>query len=338
MPVVKVYPGGSSGGFRPPAREVPPGQPTRGKIVGWTPGMVRRQIVWLWSVKVDALGRDGWAVTLTTGGTPDSAASWTAARKMFLHRMAREGVVQHHWVTEWTAKGRPHLHLSMFGGTMDDYRPTQLDTLALVHWLEVCDHFGWDATPEAQHITPITGATGWLEYVSKHTSRGVMHYQRQGAPDGWESTGKLWGKGGPWAVESPVEVDLLDAQFYRFRRLVMRYQQTRYRRRGGSVKRRLSRAQRLQHLERGKYLGLGSWIPDTLSLSFLSIAPRGREGLGVYEWESASYVNTNISNSRGFGRPDLDSGSHCKGHRDQDGLHDDSRHWAGLPREREDQH
>lgn len=136
--------------------------------------MVRRQIVWLWSVLPDRLGRDGWAVTLTTGGTPDSAASWTAARKMFLHRMAREGVHQHHWVTEWTAKGRPHLHLSMFGGSMDDYRPTQLDTLALVHWLQVCDHFGWDATPEAQHITPITGATGWMEYVSKHAARGSL--------------------------------------------------------------------------------------------------------------------------------------------------------------------
>ena len=291
MPVVKVFPGGSSGGFRPPAREVPPGQPTRGKIVGWSAGMVRRQIVWLWSVRVDALGRDGWALTLTTGGTPDSAASWTAARKMFLKRMARAGVKQHHWVTEWTAKGRPHLHLSMFGGSMDDYRPTQLDTLALVHWLEVCDHFGWDAIPEAQHITPITGASGWLEYVSKHTSRGVMHYQRQGAPDGWESTGKLWGKGGAWPVEPPVQLELIDAQFYRYRRLLMRYQQSRHRALGSSRKRRLSRSQRRQHFEKGRLLGIGGWIPEDLSLKLLSIAPISHEGLGEYDWESASYVN-----------------------------------------------
>lgn len=334
MPVVKVLPGGSSGGFRPPAREVPPGQATRGHITGWTAGMVRRQIVWLWSVLPDRLGRDGWAVTLTTGGTPDSAASWTAARKMFLHRMAREGVHQHHWVTEWTAKGRPHLHLSMFGGSMDDYRPTQLDTLALVHWLQVCDHFGWDATPEAQHITPITGATGWMEYVSKHAARGVAHYQRQGAPEGWETTGKLWGKGGDWETETPDEVELLDNQFYRYRRLVMRYQQARYRRAGSTRKRRLSRSQRRQHFEKGRMLGIGAWIPDDLSLKLLSIAPRDREGLGVYEWESASYVNSNKRDSRGFGRPNLDSGSNCQSHRREDGVHDNARHWAGLPGER----
>lgn len=257
--------------------------------------MVRRQIVWLWSVRVDALGRDGWALTLTTGGTPESAARWTAARKAFLKRMAREGVTQHHWVTEWTAKGRPHLHLSMFGGTLDDYRPTQLDALALVHWLQVCDGFGWDAIPEAQHITPITGAAGWLEYVSKHTSRGVMHYQRQGAPEGWETTGKLWGKGGAWEVETPVEVELVDPQFYRYRRLLMRYQQSRHRSHGSTRKRRLSRSQRRQHFEKGRLLGIGGWIPEHLSLKLLTIASIGHEGLGEYEWESASYVNKNNS-------------------------------------------
>lgn len=63
----------------------------------------------------------------------------------------------------------------------------------VAEWLRLAAPYG--AASISQDFVPITGATGWLKYLSKHASRGVAHYQRQGKPAGWESTGRLWGKG-----------------------------------------------------------------------------------------------------------------------------------------------
>lgn len=189
--------------------------------------MSRRLVAWLWSVNPDALSPNGWALTLTTGHTPATADEWHDARKAFLKRLDRAGVSGLQWLTEWTAKGRPHLHLSAF---MTPGDLADLDKIALVAWLEICDKRGWPASTRAQHIVPISGATGWLEYVSKHSARGVAHYQRQGAPEGWEKTGKLWGVWGQWPVELPVESDIRDDHFYRYRRLSSQWQRDRMRR------------------------------------------------------------------------------------------------------------
>jgi hypothetical protein len=69
----------------------------------------------------------------------------------------------------------------------------------------------------------ITGPVGWLKYLSKHASRGVAHYQRQGKPAGWESTGRLWGKGGVWPVVEPVHGVMDDPTFRRLRRMIRAY-------------------------------------------------------------------------------------------------------------------
>jgi hypothetical protein len=77
----------------------------------------------------------------------------------------------------------------------------------------------------AQACVPITGPEGWLKYLSKHASRGVAHYQRQGKPAGWEGTGRLWGKSGgdSWPVVEPVAGVLDDQAFRRLRRMVRGY-------------------------------------------------------------------------------------------------------------------
>lgn len=74
-----------------------------------------------------------------------------------------------------------------------------------------------------QEHVEITGPLGWLEYLSKHASRGVAHYQRQGKPAGWESTGRLYGHGGSWPVVEPLSMVVDDPTMRRLRRLVRSY-------------------------------------------------------------------------------------------------------------------
>lgn len=88
-------------------------------------------------------------------------------------------------------------------------------------WLRMAAEYGPGRI--AQASVPITGAEGWLKYLSKHASRGVAHYQRQGKPTGWESTGRLWGHGGSWPLVEPVAGVLDDQAFRRLRRMVRGY-------------------------------------------------------------------------------------------------------------------
>lgn len=74
-----------------------------------------------------------------------------------------------------------------------------------------------------QTSVAITGPEGWLKYLSKHASRGVAHYQRQGTPNGWTGTGRLWGKGGSWPVVEPLALVVDDPTMRRLRRLVRGY-------------------------------------------------------------------------------------------------------------------
>lgn len=231
-------------------------------------------LAWLWSVNSDEMDGLGWALTLTMGGTPATADEWNGARRAFLRRLERKGITQHLWVTEWTAKGRPHLHLAVYG-------PGRVDAIALVAWLLVCDRLGWDAAVGGQHIVPIDGARGWLEYVSKHAARGVDHYQRQGAPEGWERTGRLWGKGGPWPIEQPVEVELQDDEFHRYRRLAREWQRQRMRRAGAPARSWKRIGWRYGDRERGRLMGVSGWMPDTVSLDLVELAVAGPQLVGM---------------------------------------------------------
>lgn len=253
MPVVRLLPAGLSGGFPPSALARRGGR--RGQVVGWSAGAARRNMKFLWSIDTAALGGSGWAVTLTVGDTPADSDVWAHARSLWLERLRKRGMVRYHWVTEWTAKGRPHLHAAVY---TDDV--TAVATM-LVAWLEIADSNGWPASTRAQHIAPIQGLDGWLKYVSKHASRGVTHYQHQGAPEGWTKTGKLWGYGGDWPIEEEQLLEMGDKQFLLFRRKVWDWMlQDMHARRVDPEFIEKTRI-RWANPEHGNHHGISGWIP-----------------------------------------------------------------------------
>lgn len=272
--------------WTPPMQRADTVPPKRTKISGWTKGAARRNRAFLMSIDPLALSHDlGYAVTLTLGATPISAAIWASMIHRFLTTLRRCGMIRYHWVTEWTKKGRPHLHLTFFlkgrapippvpekfsvdlpvapplelmktraAGAWSFYRPLlrqgtpykiigpnlhQKPTFALTpvsdwftDWV-ITDavHMAWERACHplpchrfAQHVERITAVSGWHAYVAKHCARGVEHYQRiaAGLPDGWTSSGRLWGKGGDWPICSDT-LELDDTSFFRLRRAVRRW-------------------------------------------------------------------------------------------------------------------
>ena len=270
MAILKILPGGTSGGFAGPGRSVGDLGKPRGEVKGWTAGASRRHVAFLWSVDTERLSSDGWALTLTMGGTPENADDWHAARKALQHRLKRAGFLTQHWVIEWTALGRPHLHMAIFG-------PADARTVAGLAWLDICDMRAWPAEWRGQHIVALTGATGWLEYVAKHSARGVSHYQREGAPAGWEKTGRLWGHWGDWPVELGTKIELHDYRFYRYRRLVTEWQRRRMLRAGVPWKVARMVGRRYGERDTGSFMGVSGWIPDLVStrLLFSGTSPNG---------------------------------------------------------------
>lgn len=85
------------------------------RIVGWTEDAARGNRAFLFKVDPRGLKGDlGFAVTLTLAETPATSEQWTEAINRFLVTMRRAGMIRYHWVTEWTKRGRPHLHASIF--------------------------------------------------------------------------------------------------------------------------------------------------------------------------------------------------------------------------------
>jgi hypothetical protein len=196
----------------------PTGGP-RGLITGWSPAAVRRHKRWLYSVESGELGGRGDAVTLTVKHCPVSADDWRSMVNALLESLRRAGMTRWHWVVEWTRRGVPHLHLAVYGPEGDVLsRPGYV---AVAAWLRIGEPYG--SLSFGQHVTEITGPVGWLKYLSKHASRGVAHYQRQGKPAGWTTTGRLWGYGGEWPIAEAVQGRLTTQEMWRVRRWVQRY-------------------------------------------------------------------------------------------------------------------
>jgi hypothetical protein len=90
-------------------------------------------------------------------------------------------------------------------------------------WLSIAAAYGPGQV--GQTALRLSDPGGWSKYLSKHASRGVEHYQRQGTPPGWTNTGRLWGKssGDSWPVVEPIEAVISDVTMRRVRRLVRSY-------------------------------------------------------------------------------------------------------------------
>lgn len=283
MATVNIRRSGFSAGVAGPGRTAGDLGSPRGDVVGWTRGAARRNTEWLQSVDGDRLPGDGLALTLTIGSWPASSEEYGQARRAFLKRAARDGWTLQHWVVESTRLGRPHLHIALYGGRAS----RESAWLLVLGWLTIADRHGWTAVAGAQHVVPITSLTGWLQYVSKHGSRGVTHYQRSTVPSGWSKTGRLWGHAGAWPCPEPLSYDLTEAEFHRFRRLAVSYARSRLRASGASstVVRRVGSQMRSPDPARSIRAGIGYWMDRDMADALVT-ASLGREPVIRYhDWE-----------------------------------------------------
>ena len=188
--------------------------PKRGVVQGWSRKATARLRRWFYSVDGAQLDGRGFALTLTVLDLPPSAEEWTRTRERFMARLRRAGMVRGQWLTEWQRRGVPHLHGCVFFEETSGMTAEGL----VAHWLAAAAD--WSPGAGGQHVTPLWGLSGWLQYQAKHSVRGVQHYQRAQVPEAWrEGTGRLWGAVGVWPTREEV-VEVSTESFHRFRRLL----------------------------------------------------------------------------------------------------------------------
>lgn len=224
----------------------------RGVIRGLSPAAARRQQQVLRSTDVSQLYGAPVTFTLTVRDVPLTAEDWDRAKRCLWKRFRRYGVVRVHWCLEWTKRGRPHLHGLAFLGTHGG-RPGRFvherdgsswevfgPSVLIGWWEEIAGQ--WGVSPRAQHVSVRQSTeAAWLRYMAKHASRGVGHYQRQAeaVPEGWRTTGRMWGTfGEPWPVLSEKQ-EVPTWVFHRLRRQV----------------RALARSRARRHVEKGRASG-----------------------------------------------------------------------------------
>lgn len=274
VPIIKLYPEGETmgtGGNSAPSKH------ERGEVIGWTPGAVRRQTVWLYSVETEGLTGYGWAPTLTLRDCPATVEEWTRLRLTYLQALRDSGMlVRGHWVVEWQERLVPHLHMAVYLSA--DIGQAAAWSLFVGTWLRLTAALG--SGPGGQHLAPIRDAVGWGKYLSKHAARGVAHYQRQGKPPGWDRTGRLWGHIGQWPTVDAIEARPDNPTFWRRRRLVRSWRVAQARealKAGKGTARGLVRARRLLRCSDRRLSsvrGTSEWIPARIGLLLLEVASR----------------------------------------------------------------
>ena len=274
MPVLTVYPHGGKGGVAPMKNNHE--RALRGEVQGWSEGATRRNTEFLMSVRTDQLTGAGLALTLTLRDCPPTAEDWHRLRRAWELRMRRAGMVRLHWVTEWQRRGVPHLHCALWW-------PNSYDLVTpLRAWVEVAQAYG--AGIRAQHGRIIDGPVGWFQYLAKHASRGVKHYQRnaESIPEGWKKkTGRVWGKVGEWSVQQAVRIELQDQHgdggWFAFRRLVRGWRLADARSTGDAFRIRSARGMlRCGDRVRARVIGFSEWMPYEVQMGlFANVASRG---------------------------------------------------------------
>jgi len=280
MPVIKSYLHGMTAGIPPMNNSHD--RAKRGKVQGWTEGATRRNTAFLRSIRADQLDDGpGYALTLTLRHCPPTPTDWHKLRRSWEKRMSRLGMIRLHWVTEWQRRGVPHLHAAIW---FPDFRIAQK---AIEAWLDLATPYG--AGSKSQTMKLIDGPLGWFQYMSKHASRGVKHYQRnpEGIPEQWQfNTGRVWGKSGEWPTREPARISLQDQRgdggFFAFRRLVRSWRVADARAKGDAKRHFHARTMlRCYVLENSRVRGLSEWIPEKVQDAMLSnLAARGFSVLG----------------------------------------------------------
>jgi len=256
----------------------------RGEVGGWSESATRRNTRFLYSVQEQHLTGYGLALTLTLRDCPPSSDDWHRIRNAFIHRMKRGGMIRLHWVTEWQRRGVPHLHCAIW---FDNVNPSDLEDVGRIYglvirsWMDLASAYG--ARPVSQNIVRITDSVGWFQYLSKHASRGVKHYQRSAAsiPSAWEKTGRMWGHWGEWPTRDAIKIGLQgtegDKGYYAFRRLVRAWRLADARA-SGDVRRVYLAKHVLSCSNRAlsSVRGLSEWVPEYIQdMMLANLAVRG---------------------------------------------------------------
>jgi hypothetical protein len=184
------------------------------------------------------------------------------------------GAIRIHWLTEWQARGVPHMHAIVYypdPGT--DVERQRLTLMTMAHWLAVSAP--WGSRQKAQHVVQVTDTLGWLKYLAKHAARGAAHYQRaaQGIPEGWRKTGRMWGHVGDWPIEAPLELELDWPGWFAYRRLARSYRigQARTLRKGRKgAERAAKRCLRCTEVRVAPFRGVSGWVPQSITLRMVA--------------------------------------------------------------------
>ena len=244
----------------------------RGTVEGWSESATRRMVQFLRSVDENTLSTAsddtplrGYAITLTVRDCPPTADDWKRLRNAYFKRLTRLGVYRVHWVTEWQRRGVPHLHGAVW--LPADVPRGEL----LLNWVAVADEYG--AKLRGQYSLEINDTIGWFKYLSKHSARGVQHYQRhpENIPPAWKKkTGRVWGKTGDWQTHDPVAFSISDPAFYRLRRILRGWRLADARQTGNGFRIRSARNKLKSHTrELSNVRGASEWLEMGPSLAIL---------------------------------------------------------------------
>lgn len=204
-PVVTLYPNGASFA-RIHAGGTPP-RVKRGETTGWNSQTAARFKQWLMACDVDQLMADGnvlWGFTLTIAETPSTPEEWNNIRRTWIKRLERRlpGCLWI-WITEFQRRGTPHLHGVIVA---PESARSAVRDLCCIEWPEIASKGAEKPTKAvAQYVTPLYDAAGWLQYMTKHLSRGHQHYQRVKLPDGWEKSGRIYGYCQGWPLREEAD-------------------------------------------------------------------------------------------------------------------------------------
>lgn len=244
----------------------------RGAVQGWTHSATKNNVRFLRSVTLEDLSGTGLAFTLTLKDCPPSPDQWHRLRTNFIKRLQRLGMIRLHWVTEWQRRGVPHLHGVVYAtAEMDSSQLANFYVSVRSAWLEVAAPYG--AATHAQHLDWVSDSLGWMQYLAKHSARGVSHYQRskESIPESWHSkTGRVWGHCGEWPTRDPIRIEFTEQSgFFAYRRLVKAWRIADARE-SGKLGRLLSAKRMLQGPRiHSELRGVSEWIPQDLSLRML---------------------------------------------------------------------
>lgn len=265
MPIIRSYRHGLTAGIPPSVNSHP--RALRGDVGGWSDKSTRSNTRFLYSVDERELDGRGMALTLTLRDCPPTHDEWHRMRRAMIKRLERMGLVRGHWLTEWQRRGVPHLHAAVWFENRDPFLTRSVRDA----WLSVAGAYG--ASPQAQHVVGISDAVGWFQYLSKHAVRGLGHYQRssENMPDGWKTTGRMWGHVGDWPVNESLRIEIDLPGFYAFRRIVQRWRLADSKAEGDANRIR-SAKRMLRSKERavGQMRGVSEWLPERLTLPILT--------------------------------------------------------------------